>query len=115
MPSRLHGWNIRKIRLPCTPHKLGFRHVHALIRFGRGIDLSTLLKEVKQGSSKWIKGPDTGGPAFRGFHWQKGYGAFSIGQSQVDDVLGYIRKQQEHHQKVTFQDEYRKFLKAYEN
>ena len=56
----------------------------------------------------------TKGRGFRNFHWQSGYGAFSIGQSQVRAVKRYIGRQKQHHRRVTFQDEYRKFLKAYE-
>jgi hypothetical protein len=46
--------------------------------------------------------------------WQNGYGAFSVGQSQFDDLRRYIGNQREHHRKITFQDEYREFLKRYE-
>ena len=69
------------------------------------------MEEVKSESSKWIK---TKGKRFRGFHWQSGYGAFSTGQSQVPTVKRYITRQKEHHRRVSFQDEYRKFLKVYE-
>jgi hypothetical protein len=69
------------------------------------------VEEVKTASSKWIK---TKGREFRNFHWQSGYGAFSIGQSQASTVTRYIGRQKQHHRRVTFQDEYRKFLKAYE-
>ncbi len=48
------------------------------------------------------------------FHWQRGYGAFSVGQSNVGTVKRYIRNQKEHHKRVSFQDEYREFLKRYE-
>jgi hypothetical protein len=48
-----------------------------------------------------------------GFSWQAGYGAFSIGESQVEAVVRYIQNQEEHHRKVTFQEEYRKFLERY--
>ena len=48
------------------------------------------------------------------FAWQSGYGAFSIGRSGVDELRKYIQGQREHHQKVSFQDEYRLFLKKYE-
>jgi len=68
------------------------------------------VEEVKTGTSKWIK---TKGREFRNFHWQRGYCAFSIGQSNVASLKLYIRNQKEHHKRVTFQDEYRKFLKAY--
>jgi hypothetical protein len=47
------------------------------------------------------------------FSWQAGYGAFSIGESQVETVVRYIQNQEEHHRKVTFQEEYRKFLERY--
>jgi len=48
-----------------------------------------------------------------GFHWQNGYGAFSVSQSQVARVRAYIENQVEHHRTVTFQDEFRQFLKRY--
>ena len=85
-------------------------HVHILFSLGRVIRIADLLEEVKTESSKWIK---TKGPAFRRFHWQKGYGAFSIGQSQVPILKRYIAKQELHHQRITFQDEYRRLLKTY--
>jgi len=68
------------------------------------------LASVKTDSSKWIK---TKGLPFRRFQWQRGYGAFSIGQSQVPTLKRYIARQRIHHQRVTFQDEYRKFLESY--
>ncbi len=49
-----------------------------------------------------------------GFSWQAGYGAFSIGQSQADSVIRYIQDQEEHHRKISFQDEFPKFLERYE-
>jgi putative transposase len=85
-------------------------HVHILFSLSRIIKIADLVEEVKTESSKWIK---TKGTEFRNFHWQKGYGAFSIGQSQVPIVKRYIAQQKPHHQRVTFQDEYRKFLKSY--
>src|SRR5438552_2592095 len=78
--------------------------------FARVTRVADLVEEVKIGSSKWIK---TKGREFRNFHWQKGYGAFSIGQSNVAALKRYIHNQKHHHQRVTFQDEYRKFLTAY--
>jgi putative transposase len=85
-------------------------HVHILFSLSRVIAVADLVEEVKTSTSKWIK---TNGLEFRNFHWQKGYGAFSIGQSNVDSLKRYIRSQKHHHQRVTFQDEYRKFLEAY--
>lgn len=86
-------------------------HVHILFCLGRVMKIADLVEEVKTGSSKWIK---TKGPAFRNFYWQKGYGAFSIGQSNVVTLKRYIHGQKRHHRRITFQDEYRKFLKRYE-
>ena len=86
-------------------------HVHILFSLGRAIKVADLVEEVKTESSKWIK---TKGREFRNFHWQKGYGAFSIGQSNVEALKRYIRGQKQHHRSVTFQDEYRKFLKWYD-
>ena len=55
----------------------------------------------------------TKGREFKNFQWQRGYGSFSVGQSNVETVKRYIRNQKEHHLRVTFQDEYREFLKRY--
>lgn len=85
-------------------------HIHALFALGRTITVADLVEEVKTGSSKWIK---TKGSEFRNFHWQKGYGAFSVGQSNVEEVKRYIRNQKEHHRRITFEDEYRNFLNQY--
>ena len=85
-------------------------HVHILFSLGRVIRVADLVEEVKTESSKWIK---TKGREFRNFHWQRGYGAFSIGQSNVAALMRYIANQKQHHRRITFQDEYRKFLKSY--
>ena len=69
------------------------------------------MEGIKTGSSKWIK---TKGDRYADFCWQNGYGAFSVGQSQLEDLRGYIGNQREHHRRVSFQDEYREFLKRYE-
>ena len=85
-------------------------HVHILCSLARVISIADLVEEVKSDSSKWIKRK---GSAFRAFQWQKGYGAFSIGQSQVATLKRYINNQKQHHRRVSFQDEYRKFLNRY--
>ena len=84
-------------------------HVHILFALGRTISQADSVEEVKKSSSKWRKAD--GGVA--GFSWQAGYGAFSIGESQADTVIRYIQNQEEHHRKVTFQEEFRKFLQRY--
>jgi len=86
-------------------------HIHALFALGRTISVADLVEEIKTGSSKWIK---TQGREFKNFHWQRGYGAFSIGQSNVAQLKRYIRGQKQHHRKVSFQDELRKILTRYE-
>ena len=86
-------------------------HLHTLFSLSRVVTIADVVEEVKTESSKWIKRKGT---EFRNFHWQNGYGAFSIGQSQAPTVKRYIGRQKQHHRRVTFQDEYRKFLNAYE-
>jgi putative transposase len=86
-------------------------HVHALFDLHRTEALSDVVMHVKKGTSRWLKEQGT---EFAHFDWQDGYGAFSIGRSQRDEVLAYIRNQQEHHPRVSYEDEFRKLLKAYE-
>jgi REP element-mobilizing transposase RayT len=86
-------------------------HVHALFDLHRTEALSSVVMHVKKGTSRWLKEQS---PDFQGFDWQDGYGAFSVGRSQRDGVVAYIRKQQERHARISFQDEFRKFLDTYE-
>ena len=99
----------RELKSPSLTIDGSTDHVHILFSLARVTRVADLVEEVKIGSSKWIK---TKGREFRNFHWQKGYGAFSIGQSNVAALKRYIHNQKYHHQRVTFQDEYRKFLKT---
>lgn len=85
-------------------------HVHMLWLWPRNKEGSKIIGEAKRCSSKWVK--DKGG-ILGEFQWQKGYGAFSIGQSQIETVKKYIRNQEEHHKRVSFQEEYLDFLKKY--
>jgi len=101
---------LRELKSPSLAINGTCDHVHILFSLGRTINVTNLVEEVKTESSKWIK---TKGTEFGNFHWQRGYGAFSVGQSQVTAVKRYIARQKIHHQRVTFQDEYRKFLKSY--
>lgn len=86
-------------------------HVHLFLRLSRTVSISDVIETVKTSSSKWIK---TKGREYADFHWQSGYGAFSVSQSDADAVITYIRNQPEHHRKMTFQEEYRKFLERYQ-
>jgi REP element-mobilizing transposase RayT len=85
-------------------------HVHLLCRFGRTITVADLVQELKRESSKWAK---TKSDSLRDFHWQNGYGAFSISPGHVEPVRSYIANQEEHHRIVTFQDEFRRLLAKY--
>jgi len=86
-------------------------HVHILIGLKPSMALADLVRDIKNNSSKFInekkfvKGK---------FSWQEGYGAFSYGHIQIDDVYNYILNQEEHHRKRTFKEEYIQFLKKYE-
>ncbi|MFV2070282.1 MAG: transposase [Pirellulales bacterium] len=79
-------------------------HVHILCRLSRNHAIKTVVGNIKADSSKWIK---TKGEVYRDFHWQAGYGAFSVSQSRADDVQRYIAQQETHHKRMTFQDEFR--------
>ncbi|HMM80877.1 MAG TPA: transposase [Pyrinomonadaceae bacterium] len=83
-------------------------HIHILISVGRS-DISKLIGDIKRETSKWMKEHGV-----TKFYWQSGYGAFSIGQSQVGNVSAYIRSQKEHHKKQTFQDEFRALCAKYD-
>jgi putative transposase len=98
--------------LDCQPIIVGGveDHVHFLCALSRTCDAATMVKEVKRGSSLWIK---TKGPDLEEFAWQNGYGIFSIGFSQIEAVRSYIATQEEHHRKMSFQDELRELLRRY--
>lgn len=70
---------------------------------------------MKRESSAWIKDQPWArmNPDFAQFHWQNGYGIFSVSEASIADVAKYIDAQMEHHKRVTFQDEYRAFLKRH--
>lgn len=82
-------------------------HVHLLISLPTTMALSEWMRRLKGESSKWISDQ---WPALKAFSWQDGYGAFSVGQSQVADTIQYITRQREHHAKSSFENEYRKFV-----
>ncbi len=86
-------------------------HLHVLFRLSKNHALSQVVMEVKRATSKWLK---TKGAEFANFHWQAGYGAFSIGQSGVEEAKASIANQSEHHRRKTFQEELRALLKLYE-
>jgi REP element-mobilizing transposase RayT len=85
-------------------------HVHLLCRQSKNQAVCDLLRDLKRASSLWVKEQARD---LAGFHWQHGYGAFSAGPSQVDALVGYIRSQEEHHARVSYQDEFRRLCREY--
>lgn len=85
-------------------------HVHILCILSKNHALAKVMEEIKKGTSKWLK---TQSSSLGTFHWQNGYGAFSVSQSSIAAVREYIAGQEEHHRKVTFQEEFRAFLRKY--
>jgi REP element-mobilizing transposase RayT len=78
-------------------------HVHIVATLPRTLSQAQLVEQIKKASSKWIKALDA---RYRGFFWQRGYGAFSVSPSQLKPALQYIEAQLEHHRTRTFQEEY---------
>lgn len=99
-------------KLECQVLQVGGHddHIHILCSLSKKITQIKLLEEIKKSSSKWMK---TVGEKYRNFYWQNGYGIFSVNPSETNIVINYIRNQKEHHQKTSFQDEFRAFLKKY--
>jgi putative transposase len=85
-------------------------HVHMLMLIPASIPVAKAVQLVKGGSSKWLHENFS---SLKNFAWQEGYGAFSIGVSQVSEVVAYIAGQEEHHRIKSFQEEYLFFLKEY--
>jgi len=98
--------------LDCPPIEVGGApdHTHALCLFSRTMKLADLLRDLKRSSSKWAKTLDE---SLQDFQWQLGYGAFSVSKSDVERVRRYIRDQEQHHKKMTFQEEFRRLLQLY--
>ena len=85
-------------------------HIHLLIAHPRTCAPSELVQEIKTGSAKWLK---TKATQYADFHWQSGYGIFSISPTHRPALEQYIANQAGHHRIVTFQEEYRRLLEKY--
>ena len=85
-------------------------HVHLLVTLPTRMAVAKAVQLIKAGSSAWIHQTF---PNLRNFAWQQGYGAFSVGISQVQETVHYIEQQLEHHRTRTFQEEYLAFLKKH--
>ena len=85
-------------------------HIHLMTVMSKTISLSKMMEELKGGSSRWINSHNE---KQKNFAWQAGYGAFSVSESQIPNVMNYINGQQDHHRKTTFQDELIMLLKKH--
>lgn len=99
-------------QLGCPPIAIGGveDHVHLLAQLGRSIALAEWVKELKRSSTLWIK---SRGLVQGDFQWQGGYGVFSVSASKVEQVKAYVLRQEDHHRKVSFQDELQSLLRKH--
>ncbi len=86
-------------------------HLHVFFGMRPIQSLSDLMQNIKQDSSGWINRKKF---IKEKFEWQEGFGAFSYSKSQASRVIGYVQNQENHHRKITFLDEYKKFLEKFE-
>lgn len=85
-------------------------HVHVLCILSKNISIAKLVEEIKRHSSRWIKTLDI---YYKDFSWQSGYAGFSVSPSKIRKTKNYIAKQEIHHKKLSFKEEYIMFLKEY--
>jgi REP element-mobilizing transposase RayT len=85
-------------------------HVHILLSIPSTLSIAKAVQLIKGGASAWVHEIF---PRHRAFAWQEGYGAFSLGISQVDRTIAYIESQREHHRRKSFQEEFLAFLKKH--
>ena len=112
--SELHAYMGGILKgLGCIPVEINTEpdHAHVLFILSRTETVSNIAGQLKKSSNDWLR---LCGPRFSNFFWQGGYGAFSVSKSGVEEVREYIRNQQEHHKTVSFQEEFRTFLRRYE-
>lgn len=95
----------------CPTHIVGgcSDHIHASFSLSRNHSIAQIVKEIKRTSSAWIKTVER---RYSKFHWQNGYGAFSVSQSHLEQVRAYVMNQEQHHRRKTFQEEFRAFLEG---
>lgn len=99
--------------LGCMPIEINSEpdHVHVLFMLGRSVAVSEVVGGLKKSATDWLRARS---PRYEGFHWQSGYGVFSVSRSAVETVRKYIRNQREHHRGKSFMDEYRTMLEKHE-
>jgi REP element-mobilizing transposase RayT len=87
-------------------------HVHLLISLSNLNHYSDVIRDVKAGSSLWVR-KTVPGVGAKEFGWQEGYGSFCVNYSSIDSVKRYIQNQEEHHRKHTYEEEFIRFLEAH--
>ncbi len=110
---RLHAYLAEVARdAGCEAYRVGgvADHVHLALTLPRTVTQSDLVKKLKTASNHWLGEIDR---RYSGFSWQRGYGIFSIGRSQLGDLVAYIEDQEKHHRRRTFQEEFRELLNRY--
>jgi len=109
------GGIFRNLKCPAIIVESVIDHMHILYLQARTVATSEVAETVKKETSRWLKEqkPDVKDPFLLKFAWQKGYTAFSVSESNLEAVKKYIEGQEEHHRRVTFQEEYRQFLKKH--
>jgi putative transposase len=85
-------------------------HLHILCRLGRTVTIADLVRDIKKASTNMLTDRSQ---ELHGFHWQKGYGAFSISPAHAEPLKKYILNQEQHHHKEKYQDEFRRLLDKY--
>lgn len=85
-------------------------HVHILSLLSRKFAIKDVVEEAKTETSKWLKKKS---PSLAEFHWQSGYGIFSVSESNVEQVKNYIANQEQHHQQMSFEDDFRKLCERH--
>lgn len=106
MGGTLKGMDCMPIEINSEPD-----HVHVLFMLGRTAGISEVVGGMKKSATDWLRARS---PRYAGFHWQSGYGVFSVSQSAVETVRTYIRNQRQHHRSKSFMDEYRAMLEKHE-
>jgi REP element-mobilizing transposase RayT len=98
--------------IKCPPARSGgwIDHVHILCGLSRTVTVAQLVEHLKTETSKWVKERTRD---LANFHWQAGYGVFSVSQSVLEQVIEYIARQEEHHRKLTYQEEFRLMCKKH--
>jgi putative transposase len=105
--SQMHAYFAAVLKnYDCPAIKVGGTadHVHGLFRLSKNRALADVVEEVKASSSPWIK---TQGRGLGGFHWQNGYGGFSVSPGELEQLAKYIDRQEARHRSLSFQEEYR--------